>query len=797
MRPFRLAIILVILIVMLPACKLGRSTPALSPTLAQPGASKAPSPDNPVEVTSVPGEPGTDLVLLNEVLFLPQESAPQFIELKNPGKSAVQPRGMQLTNEKGTSYTLPADTGAIPAEGTLLILFDGKNQVDQTAVHSNLAQFLDTQSGFVALSAPDGASLDRASWGEQLYPVRLSRGGRLTDLIPGTSIGRFPLSSAIDPQEWVTFAPDQVTPGAVNPTPGVEALLPLSGAILTSPGVELSWYPVAGATQYRVQLASDIAFTNPAIDQAVTSPPLKLDQLASGDYYWRVQAIAADGSTASFSQPNAITIVSKSSAAHLAAPAKANPLAVPMIIQHKDTAMLMLESQKETGAHAWDVDHKTLDQNDPSDNMNCGLASTAMVNAFYGGKLSQDRIGYEIFKDRQPGPEQDLNYGYGLTDSQQSQALKFALGTAPSTHKQPYTAAQFWTDIKNEIDAGRPVVATTPMHVFVITGYATTNGKQLITINDPWSRSYQVDLANPQASALNNQFDTYFLLPAAVAATSDEPEIRQDSDGDGVVDFDETQRFHTNPNDADTDHDKVKDKQDLRASIFDTIHGYAFGHPEGRDVDKDNIPKELDEDSDGGGCFDGLEDQNGNGKYEASAKETDNFLSNDDACIWGSDESFYDITTLNDNTTRHVTTNILATFSLKPANGNQLQGLARIKVYNVGGDETDSRPGNNCPLVNFSTDPQEWGAVLKGQSFSQPDGSVQVVFQATPGQGPSQTWAFSGCGPATQEYPGVLWQTLSGQLVNGVYDYRQDNQIPENSTGIFYTLIHMEQKKKE
>ena len=76
-------------------------------------------------------------------------------------------------------------------------------------------------------------------------------------------------------------------------------------------------------------------------------------------------------------------------------------------------------------------------------------------------------------------------------------------------------------------------------------------------------------------------------------------------------DFDETRRFHTNPGDPDTDQDGVKDKADIRASVFDSKHGYALGHPEGRDFDGDGQPMELDQDADGGGCFDGQEDGNG------------------------------------------------------------------------------------------------------------------------------------------------------------------------------------------
>jgi hypothetical protein len=58
--------------------------------------------------------------------------------------------------------------------------------------------------------------------------------------------------------------------------------------------------------------------------------------------------------------------------------------------------MLQLENRRQNGAHAWDRDHKAYDEADPADNMNCVLASVAMVNRFYGGNLTQDRIGDEV-----------------------------------------------------------------------------------------------------------------------------------------------------------------------------------------------------------------------------------------------------------------------------------------------------------------------------------------------------------------------------------------------------------------
>ncbi len=732
--------------------------------------------------------PGTGLVVLNEVLFSPSKGAPQFVELKNAGEAGADLGGYRLANEKGSSYSLPPDLGPLPPAGVLLILFDGQNQVEQLTVHASLTDFVDPNSGNVELLTADGTVLDRVAWGEgQLFPVLLSRGGRVLAIAPGTTIGRFPLSIAVDPTEWVTFAPDEATPGTANPNPRVEALLPLNGAIFAGPGVELNWYPIAGAVQYRVQVAADATFAAPAVEETVAVPPLKLDQLSPGDYYWRVQAIAADGVMAGFSPSNLVTVTLASPApAFRLAAAPGAPLPVPMISQHKDTAMLMLELNRETGAHAWDVDHKTLDQGDPADKMNCGLASTAMVTAKYGGRLSQDRIGYEVFKDRRPGPEQDLNYGYGLSDRQIARALRFALGASPSVHPQPYLLADFWRDVTNEINAGRPVVASTPVHVFVVTGYATVNGKQLITINDPWIGSYQVDIAAPQGSSLNNRFDTYFLLPAAAAPVSDEPEIRQDSDGDGVVDFDETQRFHTNPGDPDSDQDGVKDKADIHASVFDTRYGYARGNPEGRDFDGDGLPMELDPDADEGGCFDGMEDLNGNGKYEANAQETYSFDFMDDPCIFGSDK----IVLLSDSTGftgRVVQTAILtATFSVKAKGAGTLEGLVQGR-YTASGQATSEVCGTSI----YSVGPLVWGATLQGEYLGLGNGQTFVGFRASPDHGPAYILQWiSSCPSDPVHFDGPYWGGQGGTLVNGVYDY---HYIEPFSDGTIEETLHIEQ----
>jgi hypothetical protein len=170
----------------------------------------------------------------------------------------------------------------------------------------------------------------------------------------------------------------------------------------------------------------------------------------------------------------------------------------------------------------------------------------------------------------------------------------------------------------------------------VLDGFDASTPRRLIRVIDPWAEGsgsgvHKVGdltvLLATQGSILG------WTLPAAPRGISDEPEIAMDSDNDGLVDFDETQRFGTDPFDADTDGDFVGDFIDVRASVFDATFGYANNPWATRlDVDGDSAAMELDADSDGDGCTDGQEDFTLNGDFEPLLNETHNFDELDKRC---------------------------------------------------------------------------------------------------------------------------------------------------------------------
>lgn len=567
--------------------------------------------------------------MLNEVRFAPAAGETGFVEVSNISSSPIDLAGVTLRT--GGSDLVLGDALALPAGAQLVVLFDGLDSVEGTVVHAGSGFSLRPDHGAVELLGRAEVRLDRVAWGNaEAWPVATGPGGIVPDSYPaGSVIARAPgTTTPGTPVEWVVSA--DPTPGEANPMPAVSVMLPLSGAILDGSTAELSWYPVPGAATYRVQVARESSFANLTLDVTAAEPQVNVGTLAPGAYLWRAQAIGADGSASDFSESSTFELAAATTATlALAEDTPGKNLAVPLLSQRKDTSMLLLELNKETGSHSWDADHGALDRADPADNMNCVLASVAMINAFYLGNLSQDRIGYEVLQQRggnPPGPEGDLVYINGIPDTEVAGALRFALGGG--TPSGLATPDQLWNTIVAEIDAGRPLAASNAKHAYVVTGYEVTNGQRLIWINDPWEgQAYRDDIDAGATLQL-------WLMPAKPKARQQEAGVTADSDGDGVVDFDETERFKTDPNDKDSDGDELPDKQDIITGVFDAKYGYAVdaGNQFGRDFDDDGRPTELDEDSDEGGCQDGMEDKSRNGHREPT--ETWNFNGDDDCMGW-------------------------------------------------------------------------------------------------------------------------------------------------------------------
>ena len=648
---------------------------------------------------------GTGDVRINEVMFHPGAGEYEWVELKNAGSDPVNIGGYGITDEDGNWYKIPDALPDVPAGAFVVVVFDElgsgsdetdfgddvatlhsapglvdifEDDADQCALYTYSAGDLtylhlplvtrDYASwnpplpepetdlptppviAFVAWGAEPGDEASTASaaglWSEDWY-VGLARGigEESPDLMlaPNESIGLFPDSQSGYLDDWTLFQAGEVTRGAENAYPAISWSYPAPGATVDSETFAVIWNAIAGATGYRFQMDDNSDFGSPEEDTTLTQPAYTpTSPVPEGTYYWRVKVIFAGGQS-SWSPGTEIASLAlpspTASASHTAALAY-KTLGITWQLQHKDTNMLCLDGCQETGNSAWDGPHANMGTHGSG---YCVRASMSMMASYYGGRLSQDRISYEIFKGG--GPEGDLGHGRGVPpppDLTETNTLSWTLGVNVPVQAGKPTFAQ----IKGWIDADRPIMARIPGHMRVIDGYLEFSilGKtwEFIHLLDPLSRATLVAYAD----------DNIAHVWVGPAGTTGAPNVRSDedmdndgtadtmddSDGDGICDFDERNRFSSggqslSHTDSDSDDDLVPDKLDIREYLFTNAGAHK---PKAADRDNDGRRKEVDPDNDSpkdDGIIDGCEDGNHNGKYEPTLGETNNFDPSDDMTL--------------------------------------------------------------------------------------------------------------------------------------------------------------------
>ncbi|TWT44589.1 hypothetical protein RAS1_10040 [Phycisphaerae bacterium RAS1] len=613
-----------------------------------------------------PPVPGS-VTLLNEVVFRAAPGGAPFVELK-VGSGGPPLRELSLKNGAGASFKLPRSTAQPEAGEVVAVVPDAAGASKPRILFAALSDFLDQQSDELLLLDGSGAVLDRVAWGvERDRAVRLGNGGALGGIPDGAALARRPQGAGSDaPGEWFTVPPPLATPGEPNPLQSVEVLRPPDGAVVPAGEVLLSWYVVPGASEYKIELGMQADLSGERMLDRKSQRPPESVTLDPGIYYWRVGAVSMADEPPAYSPIAKLEVVAALDlppGLGLDDPPSDEPdmvrgemLAVPLFSQRKDSSLLLLESNRPSGdPQAWNAPHPVgqTDESDPADAMNCALASTSMINAYYAGArapqpphLSQDRIGLEIFtrfRELRRGPELDLNYGRGLYDDEVTFAIGFALGGAPVYYSPglPNTGAErdrLWDSVRSDVHDRKPVLmghypSPTAKHAVVIIGWRIRNGQRELIINDPWhARRIALGLENVAIAA-------YWRMPAAVRTAADEADIMNapDGDADGVIDFDETARFGTDVALWDTDEDCIRDGAEIEGSVFDLRHGWGSFHNGGgsdgaarRYLERGFLAPELELDADHGGLPDFMEDLDQNGQIDPFAGESEPYDELDD-----------------------------------------------------------------------------------------------------------------------------------------------------------------------
>jgi hypothetical protein len=483
-------------------------------------------------------------------------------------------------------------------------------------------------------------------------------------------------------ETWAWRGSDHASPGKPNPLPGSWLMLPSEGARIASDfalGISgLEW-----ATSYQFQVARDRSFTDMLIDETVSVPTLFIESLSPGEYGWRCRGITedADGPWSPIKTltreafdiedllppqtPSTLKSMSGRSANHRRIvdihqePAVSGKwVGLSHQSQRKDTNMVCIDGCRMDGQFPWNTEHPENMMLPPYNYKYCARACLAMIAAQYGNTLSQDRISYYIFQEARnmsqsavtvghlDDPYKDLGYDLGVLLIDINMTLDWIYGLPfGSSFRSPNTDLIFdnptpETDsIKEFIDLDRAIIRGLNGHATLIDGYAVvTTGDASIQIEttylkviDPWFPA-----GNGGTTWIG--FDAwptawYFFPPdSGTPSRVDEPELSMDSDGDGLIDFDETHRFKTDPLDHDTDGDGVKDMQDIVTYCFNPDGTY---HRQSRDIDQDTKPKELDPDNDSATdttAHDGCEDENKDGFYNG-ARETNCMDASDDFSV--------------------------------------------------------------------------------------------------------------------------------------------------------------------
>lgn len=317
----------------------------------------------------------------------------------------------------------------------------------------------------------------------------------------------------------------------------------------------------------------------------------------------------------------------------------------------KDTALLqtksgtagsggkvMCETTVTTRDQVWDQPHGRPHPEDGAlESWYCWAVSAVMIGGYRGGDVTIDETVYHV---------KDLAYGSdcGAYPADEKKALRFTLQCSESALN--YTTTK-WTEaqIVTAIDADQPVFYVQPSHVVTLAGYQYRTD----SAGDPVLKGYFINLDNKGTAGYEDYASKSFWRGAipdlGLTGRSKDPTVSIDTDGDGLKDFDEANRFGTLSNSNDTDSDLLPDKQEIQSWVFPR-GGETGGVLSSSvvfvvsDVDGDGLQPQNDEDSDNGGLKDGEEDNNRDGVFDKPVAgtlpkdgESDMYLKTDDLVL--------------------------------------------------------------------------------------------------------------------------------------------------------------------
>ena len=458
------------------------------------------------------------------------------------------------------------------------------------------------------------------------------------------------------------------------------------------PKVKFAWHPVEGAIGYNLTVKKSDGTV--VFSQFVHRVSRKIE-LGAGTYYWNVRAVFWKDRYAVDNPWMDHYLIWKTKTITMCTDITNEVyLQAPQYGVHKDTRMLVPNwgELAEFPEISWDhpdvfVYGLTYDYSIIGSFGNplfyevdsrCWAVATQILNAFYHGNLTQDEIKYygktvgfenvwTVF-GTYSRPERDKIIGpfaLGLSGVGYLPEIKMLLKWALNIDDSQLEHGAFGdgpfdqTFVMEHIDQNRPIYFMEKNHFMIVDGYRFSSG------------DFQVHLVNlyngGEVEWVSNQdrhVRAYFVPIDVTHPRMSDIRVHIDSDNDGIVDFDEIERFHTNPYSKDSDGDGIEDKVEIFSytikepfiktmqctdpmnytSSYDLKLGDYIDEEVGTicrlevyaDIDGDGKRAEKDVDSDhpnNDGLPDGAEDLNNNGYVDNG--ETDPYNIADDGGATG------------------------------------------------------------------------------------------------------------------------------------------------------------------
>ena len=577
-----------------------------------------------------------------------------WLELKNAGKSTVVLSNFQLVDANNSAFLV---NGSLES-GEVLRICQNQTACGNASKSQILSNFNwggygeaflkqnNSVVSYVAWGEPGAHAADAANAGvwddlRTFFPAEKQVQNFNADYTKDVFFRLMPNASGAKTDDWFSFTSND------NPDELVSVPLPIKTSankpvIKQIPGdnkVLFSWLPVQGVDSYRVIVRD--RNNNDVYNLSTPNTSVSLE-LTEGLYSWTVigddkfLTERIDNGSKIFDLYNIIIQNANINTSVF------KQLKIHQIKGRRDTKMLNPWYGFQSFNYSWDRPNLDAGNYEPSEDGRCWAVVIQVMNHFYGGNLTQDEIVYKTkLIEVDPLLSPFFNEGNRFDDLDPSShiypkgnlgvALKWALHTDVLNYSK---GSPSYATVKKAIDQNKLVYVSVSGHAMLIYGY----------VGDADNYAFYYAFRDNNGRVSNSlSFDKTIIEYSIPEVTYGDVEmsevsVHMDSDGDGITDFEEVNRFGTDPLLEDSDNDGIEDKREIYDYVISTekdkTHIASNPYKEFRndgaavnekyriyeefdifynkaDKNKNGVWAERDSDDDGDGIEDGLKGKHG------------------------------------------------------------------------------------------------------------------------------------------------------------------------------------------